>query len=805
MPDGHSGARLLLLSAVAMLCGVPLVWAVGHLLALPQTLAYAPAGLAGIVLRTLAYNAGTATLALLLAWPAARLIAGGSRSAWLLLPLPLLLPSIVLGYAWRNALLLAGLSPEPQSALDVLRCIVSVATWLWPAAAVVVGLSMRRLDPDVLAAARLDGGEGRVRRRQLAGPVAAAWLACMVLAAGEFFVYEMTGISTVSTEVRTAFDIGGYVGMDTFFGTSLSARYAAATAVGLPMSLVTLLLASGVVWLLLRSPGQASETRLPAGPAVRLTGWGLMLLTSGGAAVALLAAGRWQTDLAAALMENWPQVLTSLLLASTVGGGVFLLGLLAAAAGRRAGVCAAASLVAFLFGGQMLALAVLQVWAWLRLQDLSVDIAFVQTAWVHLALYAWLGVAAGLWVNRATATLRAMAAVDGATGWQVARLVAWPLGWPLFATAAVLGFALSLTEVPAAVLLSPNTLMSLMMSWVHLLRWGPMIDVSLLILCAAVCCTLLLTLLVSLHARRSGAAGGLVLMLPLLLVMGCPSTDEPQAVWLETGRGDGQVVYPRAIAYSAAEDAFFVVDRVAHVQKIDSKGNHMLGWVMPAFESGKPVGLSVDEAGNLWIADTHYGRVSVYSSVGAFLFSFGEFGEGPGQFRLTTDVAFAGDEVFVAEYGGNDRISVFDRTGAYKRSFGSFGTGDGQFDRPQSITVIGQELFVADACNHRLVVFGLDGSFRRNLGQVGGGPGEFRFPYGLTGTPAGTLLVTEFGNNRIQEIDPQTGGSLGAWGSAGSGAGQLRYPWATAVDAAGRAVVVDSGNNRLQVVPLPLP
>jgi DNA-binding beta-propeller fold protein YncE len=111
----------------------------------------------------------------------------------------------------------------------------------------------------------------------------------------------------------------------------------------------------------------------------------------------------------------------------------------------------------------------------------------------------------------------------------------------------------------------------------------------------------------------------------------------------------------------------------------------------------------------------------------------------------------------------------------------------------------GELLYVADSCNHRIAVFRTDGAFVRNMGHVGSGLGEFRFPFGLDEDSRGRLVVAEFGNNRVQLIDKETGRGLRTWGLAGREPGQLAYPWAVAVDRDDRIVVVDSGNNRMQV------
>ena len=83
------------------------------------------------------------------------------------------------------------------------------------------------------------------------------------------------------------------------------------------------------------------------------------------------------------------------------------------------------------------------------------------------------------------------------------------------------------------------------------------------------------------------------------------------------------------------------------------------------------------------------------------------------------------------------------------------------------MVIDGDYMYITDACNHRLVVFKTDGTFVRNMGGLGSGLGEFRFPYGLAEDSQGRLVVCEFGNNRVQLIDKETGRGLKIWGVAG--------------------------------------
>ena len=76
-----------------------------------------------------------------------------------------------------------------------------------------------------------------------------------------------------------------------------------------------------------------------------------------------------------------------------------------------------------------------------------------------------------------------MASLDGAGPLGVAMRVVWPLAWPTLLAGGILLAALSLTEVPATVLLSPQNpqvLTPMLMTWVHMARFDPMIEASLL-------------------------------------------------------------------------------------------------------------------------------------------------------------------------------------------------------------------------------------------------------------------------------------------------------------------------------------
>lgn len=303
--------------------------------------------------------------------------------------------------------------------------------------------------------------------------------------------------------------------------------------------------------------------------------------------------------------------------------------------------------------------------------------------------------------------------------------------------------------------------------------------------------------------RHSLRTIGAITTLALLACAGCRqqsiSGRKPEKVIGDHGLGPGQFVYPRAITV-APDGCIFVVDKTARIQRFSADGEFETSWQMPEWDSGKPTGLTVDAQNRLLVADTHYHRVIIFDRDGHELARFGTEGEGPGQFILPTHVAVAPDgEIYVGEYGGNDRISRFSPTFEYLGSFGGRDAGEASLMRPQSLCFDSQGvLWVADAVHHRLCRFTREGTFLGAFGTPGRQPGQIEYPYDFAFCADGTVLVAEFGNNRLQRFDTQ-GHSLEVWGSAGRGPGQLAYPWGVALGRNGRVYVVDAGNNRVQM------
>lgn len=255
---------------------------------------------------------------------------------------------------------------------------------------------------------------------------------------------------------------------------------------------------------------------------------------------------------------------------------------------------------------------------------------------------------------------------------------------------------------------------------------------------------------------------------------------------------------PRDIALGQ-NDEKIVLDNAGRVLVYDGQGQLDRQWDMPESSVGNPEGACLLDDGRICVADTHYHRVVIFDSQGNVTGMFGELGREPGQFiypvSVTTDPT---GNLYVAEYGENDRIQKFDPAHKFITAFGSFGTGEGQFQRPSGIVWLGGKIYAVDAFNSRVHVFSDSGTYEGLLDTSGVG---LHYPYDLALGPDGRLYIVEYGAGRITVITTD-GEVVAQYGSTGSGQGQFATPWGLAVDRRGRIWVADTGNRRIvEVVP----
>jgi uncharacterized protein (TIGR03663 family) len=182
----------------------------------------------------------------------------------------------------------------------------------------------------------------------------------------------------------------------------------------------------------------------------------------------------------------------------------------------------------------------------------------------------------------------------------------------------------------------------------------------------------------------------------------------------------------------------------------------------------------------------------------------GARGAGNGELFEPKGAAVTADGTLYVVDSHNNRIQKFDKDGAFQLAFGAEGSGDGQFKEPWGVAVAPSgDVYVADTWNHRIQRFDADGKFKGKWGSQAlvnsatEAPGQFFGPRGIAVDQAGSLLVSDAGNHRIQRFDAD-GKFLAAYGGRGAGDGLFSEPVGVAVDRSGNIYVADTWNKRVQ-------
>ena len=169
---------------------------------------------------------------------------------------------------------------------------------------------------------------------------------------------------------------------------------------------------------------------------------------------------------------------------------------------------------------------------------------------------------------------------------------------------------------------------------------------------------------------------------------------------------------------------------VAPIFQFDAEGTLLKSFGAGVFAS--PHKLTVDEAGNLWVADNATHQIFKMSTVdGRILMTLGKrrtAGAGVGEFDAPTEVAVAANgDIFVGDGHtgggtavGNARIVKFDKNGKFLSTWGRKGMGPGEFDVVHTLAFDGRgRLFVGDRQNNRIQIFEADGTFVDEWFQFG--------------------------------------------------------------------------------------
>ncbi len=231
------------------------------------------------------------------------------------------------------------------------------------------------------------------------------------------------------------------------------------------------------------------------------------------------------------------------------------------------------------------------------------------------------------------------------------------------------------------------------------------------------------------------------------------------------GAEPGQFNEPWGIA-AAPDGTLYVADTWNHrVQHLDTEGRVLHVWGTFGETQGQlgepglfwgPRGIAVDEAGDVYVADTGNRRVQVFDAEGTFLRQFGGGGAELGLLAEPVGIAVAPDgSVWVADTW-NRRVQQFDAQGQPLRQIPiQSWVGENVTNKPY-LAASADRLWVSDPESARLIEMDHTGTLLRVWGQFGADDSSLNLPFGLRWQD-GTLWVADSGNQRVLGFDLDEG------------------------------------------------
>ena len=214
----------------------------------------------------------------------------------------------------------------------------------------------------------------------------------------------------------------------------------------------------------------------------------------------------------------------------------------------------------------------------------------------------------------------------------------------------------------------------------------------------------------------------------------------------------------------------------------------------------RPIGVTVDNADNIYITSIDAHTVTKFTANGDLLLKVGEKGSRSLQFDTPNTIAYnkTNRKLYVSDEC-NHRVQVLNTDLTFHSSFGKHGNDKGDFNHPAGIAFdLTENVYIADFHNNRVQVFTADGAFLRTFGSTGNGPGQLNNPLGVAVSPTGVVFVTEMSGGRIS-VFRTTGEFIHSFEKRGSKEGEFNWPTGITINNDANVIVTDRANGRIQV------
>ena len=213
-----------------------------------------------------------------------------------------------------------------------------------------------------------------------------------------------------------------------------------------------------------------------------------------------------------------------------------------------------------------------------------------------------------------------------------------------------------------------------------------------------------------------------------------------------------------------------------------------------------PSGVALDDDGSVLAVDMNNHCIHKFAPDGKLTATVGKKGENDLEFKYPTGVAIHpfNKNVYIAD-SLNDRLQILNPDLTFSSSFGSCGGESGKFIKPWDLAFDSAgNVYVADSACNRIQVFSTESQFLRQFGRQGNYEGALYTPTGISIDSDDLLYVFESNNHRVSVFTCE-GKFVKSFGSKGSGPGQFNRPCGVAVDKSGVVYVSDTENDRLQL------
>ena len=196
--------------------------------------------------------------------------------------------------------------------------------------------------------------------------------------------------------------------------------------------------------------------------------------------------------------------------------------------------------------------------------------------------------------------------------------------------------------------------------------------------------------------------------------------------------------------------------------------------------------------------------------------SFGESGEGPGQYKLPRFIAVTPKGSLVISDFVNQRVQLVSDAGRHQHTIGTHGTAPGHINGPSGVACDSNHIFLCEGGNHRVQKLSIDGTPVGRAGKHGRDAGNLWCPMGVAvamrahgdgaeSAPnkigeASLIFVADHVNGRVACFEADKMEHVRTFSERGSEPGQLLYPTGITVKD-DEVFVADTGNHRISVCP----